>query len=602
MARHSPAHPARRAGSDHRRDGVQSWPRDLGRKIDRRRAHTPGRDRLALSANRRFRAPGSLVFGGDGGQSAIDWEDPRYCYGEYVGLRLFRSSDGCHGWSGYLDTLPDFGVGNWIAPLTLDPSSPRRLYAGGKSLWRTDDARADVPVWTAVRPPGSDNVLAIAVAPSDPNVVWVTQNDSRVYKTTNALAASPSWVTIDDNSHVDPLPRRWMPHILIDRQNPNRVWIGLGGYEDHNLWRTDNGGQTWTDVSGSGATGLPFVGVRSLAQHPTHPDWLYVATDVGVFATANGGQSWTVANAGPANVSTDDLTFVHGTSTLLLGTHGRGLWTQDTDAFTAGVPCVADANTLCLAAQRFRVFASWRTSDGQSGSANAVALTPDTGYFWFFDPNNVEMAVKVLDGCGINHRFWTFVGGLTNVEVTLHEVDTVTGATRTYVNTQGRPFAPIQDVSAFNTCGAGAQTHLEERADAKAPASPAPPSSQRTSVQPETGCGGSPADLCLRGGRFRASIDWTTPNGQSGHATGVPITSDTGYFWFFSPSNVEVLVKALDACGLNDHYWVFAGGLTSVDLTLRLTDTWTGDTKEYRNPQNTPFQPIQDTTAFETCQ
>ena len=79
------------------------------------------------------------------------------------------------------------------------------------------------------------------------------------------------------------------------------------------------------------------------------------------------------------------------------------------------------------------------------------------------------------------------------------------------------------------------------------------------------------------------------------------ISTDTGYFWFFAPSNVELVVKVLNACSFSDHYWTFAGGLTSVQVTMTVTDTLTGTTKSYTNPLNRPYQPIQDTAAFSSC-
>jgi virginiamycin B lyase len=113
--------------------------------------------------------------------------------------------------------------------------------------------------------------------------------------------------------------------------------------------------------------------------------------------------------------------------------------------------CEPDATTMCLNAGRFRVTAEWRTSDA-SGTASAVPLTSDSGYFWFFGASNIEVLVKALDGCGFNSRYWVFAAGLTDVEVTLRVTDTQTGAFRTYVNLQGTAFQPIQDTSAFATC------------------------------------------------------------------------------------------------------------------------------------------------------
>jgi len=62
-----------------------------------------------------------------------------------------------------------------------------------------------------------------------------------------------------------------------------------------------------------------------------------------------------------------------------------------------------------------------------------------------------------------------------------------------------------------------------------------------------------------------------------------------------------VIVKVLNACGLNQRYWFFAGGLTDVKVHFTVTDTQTGKVKLYDNPPHTPFRPIQDTSAFATC-
>jgi hypothetical protein len=113
-------------------------------------------------------------------------------------------------------------------------------------------------------------------------------------------------------------------------------------------------------------------------------------------------------------------------------------------------------------------------------------------------------------------------------------------------------------------------------------------------------CAPSATTLCLNNNRFRVTATWQTST-SSGVGTAVPLTGDTGYFWFFSPSNVEMVIKVLNGCGVNSHYWVFQGGLTNVYALVQVTDTHTGAVKTYFNPINTAFQPIQDTSAFATC-
>jgi len=111
-------------------------------------------------------------------------------------------------------------------------------------------------------------------------------------------------------------------------------------------------------------------------------------------------------------------------------------------------PCLDGPQTLCLSG-RFVAEASWQTPEGASGVGRARPLTADTGTFSFFDPANVELVVKVLDGCGVNGRRWVFAAGLTNLAADLWITDTASGATRHYANPQGTSFSPIQDVTAF---------------------------------------------------------------------------------------------------------------------------------------------------------
>jgi lysyl endopeptidase len=111
--------------------------------------------------------------------------------------------------------------------------------------------------------------------------------------------------------------------------------------------------------------------------------------------------------------------------------------------------CVPNGTTLCLHGGRFQVTAAWTKTTGEHGSGNGVVLTDDSAYFWFFDPTNVEMVMKVLDACAISQKFWVFAGGLTNVFVRITVTDTHTGTVEIYDNPIGVAFAPLQDTKAF---------------------------------------------------------------------------------------------------------------------------------------------------------
>lgn len=103
-------------------------------------------------------------------------------------------------------------------------------------------------------------------------------------------------------------------------------------------------------------------------------------------------------------------------------------------------------------------------------------------------------------------------------------------------------------------------------------------------------------------GRFRVSATWRDFQGNTGSGRFVPLGSqDSGVIWFFSPSNFEVMIKVLDACGFNNRYWVFFAAVTSVEFQITVLDTYTGAFKVYENALGVSAPAVTDTNAFQTC-
>jgi len=103
--------------------------------------------------------------------------------------------------------------------------------------------------------------------------------------------------------------------------------------------------------------------------------------------------------------------------------------------------------------------------------------------------------------------------------------------------------------------------------------------------------------LCLNGNRFRATVTWRVSPSAEGSGIPIPLTGDTGAFWFFSPENYELVVKVLDGNAINGHFWVFYGSLTDVEFDLTVTDTLTGEQRTYHNTAGTMASHA-DTEAF----
>lgn len=114
--------------------------------------------------------------------------------------------------------------------------------------------------------------------------------------------------------------------------------------------------------------------------------------------------------------------------------------------------CTPGNTTLCLRDGRFKVEVS-RTGAKGPGPARVVPVGNDqTGVFYFFDPENWEVLVKVLFGCPINNHYWFFAASATNVEWTITVTDTEHKLSQQYRNPAGLPAPAITDTAAFATC------------------------------------------------------------------------------------------------------------------------------------------------------
>lgn len=136
--------------------------------------------------------------------------------------------------------------------------------------------------------------------------------------------------------------------------------------------------------------------------------------------------------------------------------HGVGL-VKDDELDLVSItppPCQPGPTTLCLNNGRFLVQADWTRPTGEEGDGKAILPSAEAGEFWFFRPDNTELIVKVLNACSTPGapRYWVFIAGLTNLEVTVAVTDTKTHQTKEYDNAQGHAFTPILDTNAFATC------------------------------------------------------------------------------------------------------------------------------------------------------
>jgi photosystem II stability/assembly factor-like uncharacterized protein len=499
----------------------------------------------------------------------IDTGFPATIYAGTNGAGVFRSRDAAVTWepasAGLTSTV--------IQSLAVARSGI--VYAGtGDGVFRSADAGQ---TWTAAGTGLTDrNVLALAVDPAAPDVVYAgTASD--VFKTSDG----------GRNWHATGLENRGALSLAIDPADPSVVYagtfspLGLGSLSGYGVYKSRDAGTTWAPAN----AGIEGLAILSLAADPA--GGLFAGTGRGVFRSTSGGGTWTGVNEGLSDeVVSAVLVDVRSPATVYAGTVNDSVF-KITFASGSGA-CTSGPTTLCLNGNRFSVQVAWRAVNlGTAGAGTAVPLTSDTGSFWFFTSGNIELVIKVVDGRLYNGAFWVFYGALSNVSYTITVTDTLTNVRKIYENPQGQ-LASVADTSAFPGAIASAAFPLRS-ARAAVPASP---------LATAGSCVADATSLCLNGGRFRVQVNWFAVNiASSGAGQTNPLTSDSGAFWFFTPGNLELIVKVVDGRAVNGHFWVFYGALSDVEYTITVTDTETGTSRSYSNPQGR-LASVADTSAF----
>jgi len=243
--------------------------------------------------------------------------------------------------------------------------------------------------------------------------------------------------------------------------------------------------------------------------------------------------------------------------------------------------CIDVPTNLCLDDDRFEVTVEWHdftpnpfflpssmgSDQGQGQGVKLQATTNvDAGYFWFFDQDDVELVVKVIDGRQINGRFWVFAGSLTNFEYTLRVTDTVTGRTVPYFNPPGDR-SVIADTDALEDDG-GTGTGGNQVAGA----------ALRRSLLPKEELPSCADDTvtCVRDGRFAIQSIYSGPNGQN-----MPVAARAGFTSETSAllghgverENVDTFVKVIDGREVNGSFWVAASTILGPPPGVELTVT-----------------------------
>lgn len=374
------------------------------------------------------------IGGGDGFLTAVDSTDQNVAYAEsqYLGLtRLDLATGqrqsirpgnpvgykfGRRNWRLYgTGEEPrileqEMEPGNWDGPFMLSPHDPTTIYAGTQNLyvskdrggsWRNLGRMSDEWERSEVQIMGQDPTAAVASlddgvpyfatlttmveSPLRQGLLFVGTDDGNVQRSTDG---GDTWVNLADRFPGLPA-RTWVADIDASPHDANVVFAAFDGHREDDfrnyVYRSDDGGETWGDISGD----MPANRVvRAVQQDVVNPDLLFAATEFGFFVSIDQGGHWVELRSNMPTLPINDFVIHPRDNDLVLASHARGIWILDSISALRGLNAVS----MTHEAQLFDVRAARMTRRARTtapvGDTQFRGANPPTGAiidYWLRD-------------------------------------------------------------------------------------------------------------------------------------------------------------------------------------------------------------------------
>ena len=330
------------------------------------------------------------IYGGDGFQPAFHPTDPNVFYCETQNGNIVVTTDGGDSFFSADDGIDSGDRRNWDMPYLISAHNPDVLYAGTFRVYKSETGV--VPDFYPISGQLTDDVTlhqryhsitTLSESPIEQGLLFVGTVDANVWRTEDD---GNNWVNITAG-----LPTRYVTDVQASPFNPDWVYVTHSGYKDYDflprIHRSKDKGNTWENISSN----LPDLAINAVFVLPNHEDSiLFVANDAGVYGTLNSGATWQRLGANMPFVPTYDLALNPAKNTLMAGTFARSIMTYPIDSLISSPPPDTSVAVNGIFADKFRleVFPNPAKHEinvvfpGYPGKTSEVVIFDGTGKKW----------------------------------------------------------------------------------------------------------------------------------------------------------------------------------------------------------------------------
>jgi photosystem II stability/assembly factor-like uncharacterized protein len=338
---------------------------------------------------------------GDGMFHQPDPTNARYEYGGSNGGNIYRLDTET---GDLMDIRPVPGPGeqyrfDWAPPILISRHDSRTIYFGGNRLFtsrdrgssweRTEDLTKNIDRdalelmgvrggdITLSRNDGTSSygeLVSIAESPIDANVLWVGADDGNIQVSQDG---GNTWQEVSGN--IGGPPNAYVSRLVASATGPEVAYVSLDAHRDGDfrpyVYRTSDFGSTWTPLT----NGLWDDGsVNVIKEHPENPNLLFAGTERAVFVSVNAGMEWTHFQADLPTTLYDDMVIHPRDNDLILGTHGRSVYVlDDLSPLVEWTPQVAAAPVHVFSVRAGTIKQFWKDTSYRGQAAYAGENPPD---------------------------------------------------------------------------------------------------------------------------------------------------------------------------------------------------------------------------------
>ncbi|KSA12727.1 WD40/YVTN/BNR-like repeat-containing protein [Maribacter dokdonensis] len=335
--------------------------------------------------------PWKSILGGDGMQVEIDDRNANivytgYQFGNYFRIDLEKDQ------RNYIQPKHELGEApyrfNWQTPILLSPHNQDILYIGSNKMHRSlnkgdtwETISADLTQGGKQGNVAYGTLTTISESTYKFGLLYTGSDDGLIQRTDNG---GGSWITVSNN-----LPQNlWVSRVIASKHNENRVYATLNGYRSDDftpyVFVSDDKGSTWKNISNN----IPTSAVNVIVEDPENENLLFVGTDNGLYVSLDRGTTWQSLQNGMPYVAIHDLVIQQDAKHLVVGTHGRSIYTANIAALQNLNSEVQNKALHVYALENIKHSSRW----GNSWSSWSKPRTPGLDITFYSDSDDVYEA------------------------------------------------------------------------------------------------------------------------------------------------------------------------------------------------------------------